>query len=212
MLVIPEGNLIPEGATFYEGEDDKLCRVVKADGTRCRGTRLKAYGLCSGHAGVGGIARDPRGSARLAHAEKRKRSQARATLGISTRRAAQPVQLARLRAQERAEAFAHAIVDAPLDDPELGSVARQRAAIAAVELLYPQVTAQLEVELPNSEEDARSWAGSSCSSCVRSTWMRGYPRGWSTAQKRMDSGIASTPTAALAVGEWLIQGVWAMRD
>jgi len=72
-------------------------------------------------------------------------------LGVSARRASSPVQLARLRAQERAEAFATAVVDGPLDDPELGSLSRQKAAIAALELLYPQVHASLELELP---EDA----------------------------------------------------------
>jgi hypothetical protein len=65
----------------------------------------------------------------------------------------------RRRLRMPAEAFAEAIVDAPLDDPELSSTARQRAAIAAVELLYPEVTATLDVELPEDEQGARamSW-------------------------------------------------------
>jgi hypothetical protein len=73
-------------------------------------------------------------------------------LGITARRASSPVQMARMRAQERAEALAEAIIDGPLDDAELGSVARQRAAIGAVELLYPQVTASLDVALPDEAD------------------------------------------------------------
>lgn len=63
-------------------------------------------------------------------------------------------------AQRRADDFARAIVDDPLDDPELSSTGRQRAAIAAVELLYPQVSASLQVELPEDADGVRAlgWA------------------------------------------------------
>jgi hypothetical protein len=54
-------------------------------------------------------------------------------------------------AQARAGDFARAIVDEPLDDPNLRSLDRQRAAIAAVELIFPQQT--LEVQIPTSDEE-----------------------------------------------------------
>jgi hypothetical protein len=39
-----------------------------------------------------------------------------------------------------------------LDDEQLGTLARQRALISAAELLYPQVSATLDVELPAEPE------------------------------------------------------------
>jgi len=80
-------------------------------------------------------------------------------LGISARRAASPLQAARVAAQIRAEDFAAAIVDAPLDDDELGTIARQQAALRALELLYPPSSASISVELPSSAEElgSMSW-------------------------------------------------------
>jgi hypothetical protein len=144
-LHVPDTARIPDGATFYEGQDDGRCRLIKQDGTRCRGARGKATGLCPGHAG---LSADIRQYSALGHEARRKQARARATLGITTRRAASPLQAARVAAQIRADDYARALVDDPLDDPELGSVARQQAAVRALELLYPQVQARVEVELP----------------------------------------------------------------
>src|SRR5262245_59109429 len=155
-LHVPETAIIPEGATFYEGEDDGRCRLIKATGDRCRASRIRAVGLCPGHAGRGGVAEDPYGTSRLAAVRRTERKQTRMMLGISARRASQPTELARYRAQERAEGLATALVDAPLDDPEVGTIARQQAVIRALELLYPQVTAQVQVDVP---EDADQLAG-----------------------------------------------------
>lgn len=152
MPVIPAGAQIPEGATFYRGEDDKHCRVIRPDGERCGATRVKATGLCPAHSGVTDIA----AHSHKGHAEKQRRKQARLTLGISARRASSPLQAARVAAQIRADDFARAVVDAPLDDPELGSVAKQQAAIRALEILYPQVTATLDVALPETAEGVAS--------------------------------------------------------
>lgn len=152
VLNVPETALIPEGASFYEGDDDGRCRVIRPSGERCGASRMRAYGLCPGHAGIGGVAASPRTASKLGHAEKMRRRERRMLLGITARRASSPVQMARMRAQERAEALAEAIIDGPLDDAELGSVARQRAAIGAVELLYPQVTASLDVALPDEAD------------------------------------------------------------
>lgn len=142
---------LPAGATLYQGEDDKRCRLIKADGTRCRGTRMRDTGLCPGHSGVGRVATDPAGASKQATIERQRRAAARMTLGVSARRAAQPLTLARIRAQERAEEAARALIDAPLDDAELGTIPRQQAVIRAMELLYPQVHATVEAELPADE-------------------------------------------------------------
>lgn len=153
VLRLPETARIPEGATFYDGPDDGKCRVIRP-GTlgRCTAIRARATGICTAHAGKGILA-DPQRFSAEAHAAKRAKSLARATLGISTRRASQPLQAARVAAQIRAQDYAAAVVDAPLDDPELGTVARQQAAIRALELLYPQVTATLDVALPEEADE-----------------------------------------------------------
>ena len=56
----------------------------------------------------------------------------------------------------RANDYAKAIVDDPLDDLQMGTIPRQQAAIRALELLYPQVTAHVTAEMP---EDADQLAG-----------------------------------------------------
>ena len=158
VLRIPETAKIPEGATFYEGEDDTRCRVIKPGGERCGAVRMRAYGICAAHAGRG-ILVDPKRFSEAGHAAKKRKTLARATLGISARRASQPLQAARVAAQLRANDYARAVVDAPLDDPELGSVARQQAAIRALELLYPQVHASLDLSLPEEPDQvgAMGW-------------------------------------------------------
>lgn len=153
VLRVPDGARLPPETTFYEGLDDGRCRVVRKDGRRCAATRMRATGICPGHAGLGGVGNDPAAASRKGHAEKARRVQARAVLGISARRASTPLQAARIAAQLRADDYARALVDAPLDDPELGSVARQQAAVRSLELLYPQVQARLEVELPTEPDE-----------------------------------------------------------
>src|SRR5262249_5551853 len=134
------------------GLDDGRCRVIKADGARCRGSRLREHGLCPGHAGKGGISRNPQEAARKAAQRRTERRQARLLLGVSARRGAEPLQASRLAAITRANDFAKAIVDAPLDDESLSTLQRQQAAVKAVELLFPQVTAQLDVEVPGDQD------------------------------------------------------------
>ena len=156
VLRIPDTAKIPEGATFYEGEDDKRCRVIKLDGERCRSTRIRETGLCPGHSGRGAVAIDPFTASKAASAERRRRRQARMTLGISARRAAQPLQASRMAAQMRANEVATALIDAPLDDPDVGTIPRQQAMIRALELLYPQVTASLDLTMPDDAEQLPS--------------------------------------------------------
>ena len=155
VLSIPETARLPEGASFYEGEDDGRCRLIKLDGTRCGATRMKAYGLCLAHAGQSAVVRSPQEMSTRGNEERARRATARATLGISTRRAAQPLQAARVRAQMRADAVAAALVDDVLDG-DLKPEVRHRAMVETTKLLYPQVTAQLEVDVPEDEDGVRS--------------------------------------------------------
>lgn len=157
---VPETARLPDGSTLYDGPPDGQCRVIKSTGERCRGSRVKRFGLCGGHAGITAIVRSPREMSSKGNEERRRRASVRATLGISARRAASPVQAARLAAQRRSEDFARAIVDGPLDDPDLSAERRQRAALAAVEVLFPEVRATVEVELPEHPDEVAGmgWA------------------------------------------------------
>ena len=58
-------------------------------------------------------------------------------LGISAAGTANPRQLARLKALERSEELAEALVNGPLDDPDLGSVQRQLAAGRIIDAVFP---------------------------------------------------------------------------
>jgi hypothetical protein len=66
------------------------------------------------------------------------------------------VQAARVAAQLRADDYARAIVDAPLDDAEISTLSRQKAAIEALELLFPPSLVKLELELPEDEQAVQS--------------------------------------------------------
>jgi len=144
---LPEGHKVPEGAKLLAGEDDGRCRVVKSDGDRCRGVRMRGGVLCPGHAGVG-LGGDPAASSALARASKARLRARRELLGVGPRTAAQPRQIARLRAQERAEEAARALVDGPLDDPSLGSLERQRAVVTMLAETFPLASATVEIEVP----------------------------------------------------------------
>lgn len=150
---LPETANLPEGSSLYDGPPDAKCRVIHADGRRCAGTRMKAYGLCGGHAGQTVVSRSPQEMSKLGNQERRRRASVRATLGISGRRAASPVAAARVAAQRRAEDYARAIVDDPLDDASLKSTQRQAAAIAALDLLFPEVRSTVEIDLPESADE-----------------------------------------------------------
>jgi len=84
----------------------------------------------------------------------------RQLLGISAWGRANPRQLARLRALERSEELAEALVDGPLDDPNLGSVQRQMAAARIVDATFPLAETTVEIELPATAEEieALSWS------------------------------------------------------
>jgi hypothetical protein len=147
---LPDVHRVPEGAEIGE-EDGYRCRVVIA-GSRCNGTRVKAFGVCVGHAGGG----DPEAASLRGHAGKARIRQRRELLGIGPRTAANPRALARLAAQERAEEIAAALVDGPLDARDITALERQTAVIRALDATYPLQSATFEVEIPADAEAVAS--------------------------------------------------------
>ena len=156
---LPACHRIPEGGRIEPGEDDGKCRLVRPDGRRCLSPRLRGYSLCLVHAGGGGMT-DPLAMSRKAHAVKVARRERRELLGIGPRRAASPRAIARMQAQERAEQLATAIVAAPLDDPSLGTIERQTAALRALDATYPLASTSVELSIPADADSAASmsWA------------------------------------------------------
>jgi hypothetical protein len=88
---------------------------------------------------------------RRGHAIKARLRSQRQLLGIGARRAADPRQIARVEAAARAADLAAALLS-PLDDDELGSLARQRAAVTVLDATFPIQTATVELELPLDSE------------------------------------------------------------
>lgn len=155
-LEIPACHRLPEGSTLHP-EIDGRCRCVKPSGERCAAPATRRYGICLVHAGGGGFD-DPAAMARKAHASKAKLRARRQLLGIGPRRGADPRQIARVAAAERADEVAAALL-APLDDSDLSSLARQRAAQVILGETFPIQTTTVEVELPLDGEGvaALSW-------------------------------------------------------
>lgn len=148
-LSLPRDHRIPVDATLAEANG--LCRVVKASGDRCRAPGTRLYGICLGHLG-GGAMTDPASAAVRAHATKARLRLRRQVLGIGPHRAANPRQIARVAALDRATDVAQALLE-PLDDSELSSLARQRAAVTILDATFPIQTTQVEVEIPASTDD-----------------------------------------------------------
>jgi len=157
---LPDGHKVPADATLLPGEDDGYCRVIRADGSRCRAARVRGTTLCSGHAGLGGVNADPSRAAKQANASRARIRARRQLLGIGPARVAQPRQIARLKAQEHAEEIAAALVTKPLSDASLSTLERQRAAVTILSETFPLQTATLEVELPagGDEVHGMGWA------------------------------------------------------
>jgi len=153
-LVLPESAAIPAGSTFYEGEDDGACRVIRPDGRRCRANRIKAYGLCIAHAGKTLLAQDPVEAQRRSRESFSRRRERRLLLGITRRGVGDPRLLVRERLAERADAAARAAVDGVLDDPKLSGLERQTGVLRAIEAAFPSVQAQLQIDLPADPGEA----------------------------------------------------------
>jgi len=60
--------------------------------------------------------------------------------------------LARIRAHERAEEIARAMIDDPLDDKSLSTDRRQSAVIAGLNEAFPRAQVTLETALPDTAE------------------------------------------------------------
>lgn len=153
--LVPVCHRIPEGASLLAGEDDGFCRVLWPDGRRCRATRIRGMLLCSGHAGGG----DPEAGVIAARAKRTLIKERRTLLGIGPNRVGNPRAHARMRALERAEEIARALVDGPLDDRDLGSMERQRAVVTVLDATFPLQSTTVEIELPADGEavSAMGW-------------------------------------------------------
>jgi hypothetical protein len=150
---LPEGARVPEGATFYLGEDDTCCRLIHLDGRRCLGVRIRETGLCPPHSGRSKVLEDPRGmQARSAGARlrARERRSVLATHGMNPRRAAREAAIA------QSQAIVEALVDAPLRDPSLSTMQRQRATLAMLDAVFPLAQVTAEIELPATTEGVQS--------------------------------------------------------
>lgn len=153
--VLPEGARVPEGCSFFLGEDDGYCRVVHAgERGRCRGVRMKATGLCAPHSGRSRILDDPRGMQLRGAAGKVRKRERRALLernGINPRAAAREVAI------RRSDAIVRALVDDPLDDPNLSARGRQRAMLDMLDAVFPLSTVEAEIEIP-ADPEGMGWA------------------------------------------------------
>ena len=147
---VPTCHRIPAGAELAPpgGIEEARCRVM-IEGTRCKGKRLKAYGLCMGHIGGGGAA-DLEQMRLKAAAKQRELKVTRQLLGIGPARTGEPRAAARIRAAQRANELARAIVDGPLDS-DLGPVEKQRAALAALDATFPLQTATLSLTVDDPD-------------------------------------------------------------
>src|SRR5262245_47115533 len=152
--LVPSCHRIPPDATLCPpDESGSRCRVIKADGQRCKGPRLRELGLCMGHAGGGGT-QDLDAMREKAAAKQASLKLTRQLLGIGPRRGADPRTAVRLRSAQRASELAAAIVDGPLD-AELGPIERQRAALAVLDAAWPLQAGTLTVEL--SDPEGMAW-------------------------------------------------------
>jgi hypothetical protein len=153
-----EGHCVPPGSSFYEGEDDARCRVVKPDGERCRAPRIVRYCICAGHSGLG-LAANPVAAEQRSKEVRARWKARRKLLGIPASGRGNPRQLARLKALERSEELAEALVDGPLDDPDLSSVQKHLAAARVLDAVFPLTEVSAEIELPATpdEVEAMGW-------------------------------------------------------
>ena len=103
---VPACHRIPEDATLSEDTSSTKCRVILASGERCKGTRLKAYGLCMGHAGGGGT-RDIVAMQRKSNEKRASLKLTKQILGLGPVRSSNPRAVVRLRAAQRAAAPPH---------------------------------------------------------------------------------------------------------
>jgi len=156
-LELPVTHRVVEGSQLAPIDGDPHCRVIRPTGERCRAIATRSYGLCTAH--LGGGSQDLAAAGRAGNAAKARLKARRQLLGIGPSRAGNPRSHARLAALERAELLAEAIVIAPLDDASLGTIERQRAALAALDATFPLQRVDVELELPASPDEAEglSW-------------------------------------------------------
>ena len=129
------------------------CWALKRDGNPCGAARRADGDYCNAHSGLG-VAKNPAQYAPLARAasaeNRRRRAALRATLGITRPESVRGLLKAAVFV-ERERVVSAAM--APLRDPDAGSAAKQRAALALLDAVEPQpkaaeltLTAELDPE------------------------------------------------------------------
>src|SRR5262249_58147593 len=101
---------------------------------------------CLVHAGGGGLG-DPVAAGKRGNAVRVQLRESRRLLAIGSKRAGDPRQIARVRAVARSLDLATALVDGPLDDPELGTIERQQAVVRMLGQNFPPATVSPSVQL-----------------------------------------------------------------
>jgi hypothetical protein len=151
-VTLPACHRVPTDASLAPASESTQCRVVRADGDRCRGTRVLAYGVCMGHAGGGA---DPATMSKAGTAKLKELRVTREILGIGPRTASSPRAAMRLRAAQRANELARAVIDGPLD-ADLTPLERQAAALKAVDATFPLQSGTIELSI-SDDPDSMSW-------------------------------------------------------
>jgi hypothetical protein len=142
---LPETLHVPPGTEYFLGEDDGHCRAITQAKGRCQGVRQRATGLCGGHSGNSRILDDPAGMQKKGAAGKARLRERRSLLvsnGINPRKAAREAAI------QRSERIVRALVDEPLDDPELSTMQRQKAVLGMLDAVFPLAQVTAEIELP----------------------------------------------------------------
>lgn len=153
-IEIPHCHRIAHGSTLAPDDDISRCRVIKPTGERCRATPTRRYAICSGH--LGGGTRDFAAISKMGREKRAVLKARRELLGVGPNRIGSARQRARLRAAERADELALALVDGPLDDADLSSFMRQTAALRVLDAVEPLATLSLEATMPSSSDEVSS--------------------------------------------------------
>ena len=143
---------LPVYGTHSDEPGPRGCHALKRNGELCGAARRADSAYCNAHSGRG-VASDPAGFAPIAQrasAENRRRRAAlRLELGITRPSSLRSLLAANVYA-ERERVVTAAL--APIRDSDLGSAAKQRAALALLDAVEPQDRATLDVPLPHDAD------------------------------------------------------------
>lgn len=154
---LPSVHRIPADAGWRSDEErGKRCALRRADGSVCNAPGTRRYGVCVVH--LGGGAQDMAELSRKGTAKLARLRVQRELLGVGPRGMGNPRAVARMRAAERAEEIADALL-APLDARGLAPLDRQRSAAVILGETFPAASLAVELEIPADAEQvsAMGW-------------------------------------------------------